>query len=434
MIYTLMNKNNPVIDFETQMGTILRITDTWNEEYLPIGTRTKTGIDVKILNHWWHGRSIPASRTGIKEALENMGIDSSKELLEKSYGLSLSDQYWIRPDHSKIQWKDINFFENPFSEDVGSALFGGQFSGDFMSPDNTSDGWLRKKWVIQNQRRVLLKSGSGESQQEPLNEVLANMICDRLDIKNYVKYQCGYQEDHAFSACDNFITPDTELITANMFMKIKKKINHHSYYQHYKECCQEMGVDITESLDDMLILDLIICNRDRHYNNFGMIRNVNTLQIEKAAPIFDSGTSAFAGISENKIKTLPLNESKPFCKYHEEQIALIQNIERYEFQKLTGLEEEFNKEVFGVHLKPLKLDESVDLDLLARQTPGFSAVLVLSVALALPVAEEPLSLLPHAAREPTSIAAVSSIANFFFIKLSSSFFSYKSTMLCIALY
>lgn len=104
-----------------------------------------------------------------------------------------------------------------------------------------------------------------------------------------------------------------------------------------------MGVDITESLDDMLILDFIICNRDRHYNNFGMIRNVNTLQIEKAAPIFDSGTSVFAGISENKIKTLPLNESKPFCKYHEEQIALIQNIERYEFQKLTGLEEEFNE-------------------------------------------------------------------------------------------
>ena len=56
MIYTLMNKNNPVIDFETQLGTILRITDTWNEKYLPIGTRTKTGIDVKTLNHWWNGR------------------------------------------------------------------------------------------------------------------------------------------------------------------------------------------------------------------------------------------------------------------------------------------------------------------------------------------------------------------------------------------
>lgn len=87
----------------------------------------------------------------------------------------------------------------------------------------------------------------------------------------------------------------------------------------------------------------IICNRDRHYNNFGMIRNVNTLQIEKSSPIFDTGTSAFAGISENKIKTLPLNESKPFYKYHEEQIALIQNIERYKFQNLIGLDEEFNE-------------------------------------------------------------------------------------------
>jgi cell division protease FtsH len=30
------------------------------------------------------------------------------------------------------------------------------------------------------------------------------------------------------------------------------------------------------------------------------------------------------------------------------------------------------KEIFNVHLKPLKLDETVDLDFLSRQTPGFS--------------------------------------------------------------
>lgn len=37
------------------------------------------------------------------------------------------------------------------------------------------------------------------------------------------------------------------------------------------------------------------------------------------------------------------------------------------------------KEVFGVHLKPLKLDGSVDLDLLARQTPGFSGADIANV-------------------------------------------------------
>ena len=37
------------------------------------------------------------------------------------------------------------------------------------------------------------------------------------------------------------------------------------------------------------------------------------------------------------------------------------------------------KEVFGVHLKPLKLDSSVDIDLLARQTPGFSGADIANV-------------------------------------------------------
>ena len=37
------------------------------------------------------------------------------------------------------------------------------------------------------------------------------------------------------------------------------------------------------------------------------------------------------------------------------------------------------KEVFGVHLKPLKLDSNVDVDLLARQTPGFSGADIANV-------------------------------------------------------
>ena len=37
------------------------------------------------------------------------------------------------------------------------------------------------------------------------------------------------------------------------------------------------------------------------------------------------------------------------------------------------------KEVFGVHLRPLKLDNSVDIDLLSRQTPGFSGADIANV-------------------------------------------------------
>lgn len=37
------------------------------------------------------------------------------------------------------------------------------------------------------------------------------------------------------------------------------------------------------------------------------------------------------------------------------------------------------KEVFGVHLRPIKIDESIDVDLLARQTPGFSGADIANV-------------------------------------------------------
>ncbi|MDR3309081.1 MAG: ATP-dependent zinc metalloprotease FtsH [Tannerella sp.] len=37
------------------------------------------------------------------------------------------------------------------------------------------------------------------------------------------------------------------------------------------------------------------------------------------------------------------------------------------------------KEIFGVHLKPLKLDSSIDTDFLARQTPGFSGADIANV-------------------------------------------------------
>ena len=45
-------------------------------------------------------------------------------LLTRCFGQSLSDQYWISPQTGDLQWSDINFFDNPFSEDIGDVLLG----------------------------------------------------------------------------------------------------------------------------------------------------------------------------------------------------------------------------------------------------------------------------------------------------------------------
>ena len=51
--------------------------------------------------------------------------------------------------------------------------------------------------------------------------------------------------------------------------------------------------------------------------------------------------------------------------------------DRHIYVDLPDLNE--RKEVFGVHLRPLKLDNTVDVDLLARQTPGFSGADIANV-------------------------------------------------------
>ncbi len=67
-----------------------------------------------------------------------------------------------------------------------------------------------------------------------------------------------------------------------------KKPNHISLYRHYLNCCERLGIPgMEKSLDEMMVLDYLIANEDRHQNNFGAIRRADTLQYLGAAPIFD---------------------------------------------------------------------------------------------------------------------------------------------------
>lgn len=152
MKYVLMNKIIEVLKFlyDEEIHTIQKIYEQINSEFAPPDIlEYKIGISRKAFNSWWENRSIPTSRRKLKDVLEEMDITSSIELLERCYGLSLSDQYWIKDVESSVQWKKINFFDNPLREDMGKLLMGQiEYSGnlDTFSPDNSSDGNLMKKW------------------------------------------------------------------------------------------------------------------------------------------------------------------------------------------------------------------------------------------------------------------------------------------------
>lgn len=343
----LMHKNIPVanVEFDEVTGYFIKIYDVINPIHLPEGVQLRNGIvDRRDLHEWWSARAIPSSRSGLKEALERLDVSTAAEMLGKSFGLNLSDQYWILPETADICWKDINFFENNFSEDIGNILIGIGNDSDkinYMSPDSASDGWLKKKWRIVDGERILYKGGSGSYCQEPYNEVFATAIMKRLDI-SCTEYTLTLIGDKPFSACKDFITAQTELVTAHNIIKSEKKPSNKSLYEHYIDCCEQRGIkDIRYKINQMLTLDYIIVNEDRHLNNFGLIRNAETLEYLCAAPVYDSGTSMWFNTPTQSIKAGARDiYAKPFKTKHADQIKLVDDFSWLDLNNLKGIDEE----------------------------------------------------------------------------------------------
>lgn len=254
-----MHKDIPVVQLklDKNTGSISKLGELYSKEHLPLGTLATDRIS---LNRWWSNRSIPNTRTGLKYALIVLKIPTPELLMKESYGLSLSDQYWICPEHISIKWQEINFFTNDFSQDVGEVLFHSKKpskSPNLMSPDNVTNGWLKKKWEIINGKRFLMKGGN----QEPINEVIASNLMRRITSVNFVPYYLMTEDGKPYSLCENFITPNIEFITAWSIFQTQKKQNHISYYQHFLNCCEALGIpNYQDSLNKMITIDYIIAN------------------------------------------------------------------------------------------------------------------------------------------------------------------------------
>lgn len=343
MVCALMHKRLAVAELELNeaTGSIQGIGSVWMPGHLPVGTCTVSGKADRIaLNEWWLNRSIPASRPGIREALEALGVAGTGLLALRGHGFSLSDHYWLRTPGSGVTWDQVSFFDNPFSADVGDVLFGRprkEDGFDFRSPDNTTDGALKKRWKIINGRRCLVKGGSGPFQQQPFNEVIASGIMGRLGIP-HAPYTLIWDDGLPCSVCEDFVSPCTELVSAWRIMRTAERDEGTSVYRHFVNCCQTLGAgDIVPALDRMIVLDYLVANEDRHLNNFGLLRNPVTLEWLGMAPIFDSGSSLGYNKTAERIGVGEDVACKPFERRHTEQLKLVSTFDWLDLDALSDI-------------------------------------------------------------------------------------------------
>lgn len=356
----LMNKNTAImlVEYNTTFNGIENIYDIYNIEYAPLSisnaNKTLGANLLKQINDWFKGRGIPSWRKDLEKLLEKLNVSSKEELLNKSYALSLSDQYWLKEENSNVKWQDINFFTNDFeyeayleaSLDSSSSLTTSKDKAILRSPNNTTDGMLQKGWIIENGKRILVKGTYTSSREEPFNEWLASQISKRLGF-----YYCNYfvkwtDKTKLISKCENFVSEDEEIISAYDVFKSEKKPNNINDYEFYIQVLEKHNVpNARKNVEDMFILDYLMLNTDRHLKNFGVIRNVNTLEWVRTTPIFDTGQSMECDKYLDEIN-FSYGTGKFFTntnKNYEDILKVIgKNIVNIDIHKLDGLCEEYH--------------------------------------------------------------------------------------------
>ena len=139
----------------------------------------------------------------------------------------------------------------------------------------------------------------------------------------HISYSLADIDGTSYSVCETFITADTEYVPALYIRDVCEKTNNENDYQHFFRCTEALAIPCTRiEIDNMLAFDYLIQNGDRHFGNFGFIRDVNTLKYLGVAPLFDHGNSLwYKSLTPDMV--FRNQEAKPFRDKQDEQIKLI---------------------------------------------------------------------------------------------------------------
>lgn len=177
--------------------------------------------------------------------------------------------------------------------------------------------------------------------------MIAARIAERLGIP-HIPYTVIWDEGLPYSVCEDFVTPDTELIPAWRVIQAQKKDNQTSVYRHYRNCCEKLGVpNVAHALDQMLVLDYLIANEDRHFNNFGLLRSPDTLEWLGPAPIYDSGSCLGYDKLTPQIRSGAGITCKPFKRTHQDQLRLVTSFDWLDLSKLGGIDQDIRETFTG---------------------------------------------------------------------------------------
>ena len=259
-------------------------------------------LDLELTNDglakWLKHRTIPKNRAYVHNFLSKCGLNINRPMtiIKVSKGLSLNDCYWVVEEGFEGTYDKYNLYDNRFSQVLALIAFTGYGSSIRTSldscPEFTTNGMLPKCWRRKDGKILLYKggtSGASNTGNEPYSEYYAAQVAKVLGV-NAIEYGLSQWKGELCSTCELFTSKDYSFLPVGRIVTSGGMTAVIEYYE-------KLGNEFVEALNDMLVLDAIIMNTDRHFGNFGFIIDNKTNKIVAPAPLFDHGNALlnFAG-------------------------------------------------------------------------------------------------------------------------------------------
>lgn len=295
-IYYLMNKETPLLSFyiQDEYGEKTAYQDECfvHSSLLPVG--------FSDIQSWLNMRNFAKHKEHLRKWLKEWQIDNLEGFISVTHGLSLNDTFWICPENSTLHWNEINLYTNDFSDIVSRTAFETGLHGlklSSTSPEFTSEGSFEKCWIKENDGIYLYKKGSSgfaNSGLEPYSEYYASQIAEILCRKS-VAYDLVKYKGSLVSRCKMFTSEKEGFVPFYRYVSGKSSVR----YREIIDFCEKY--DCADDFKNMIVLDSIIWNQDRHLGNFGFIVDNDTQKILRLAPVFDQNMSLLSRAMEQDL-------------------------------------------------------------------------------------------------------------------------------------
>ena len=272
-------------------------------ERLPLGMSPTS----ESLTRWLRHRTIPANRAYAQNFLSKNGLSENDfiGILQICKGLSLTDCYWVTYPNDQKTFAEVNLFDNRFSQVLSQIAFtgyGSSLASKFRSsPEFTTNGMLPKAWRRKEGKVLLYKggtSGLANTGKEPYSEFYAAQVAEAMGIP-HVTYGLSKWKGQLCSTCELFTSKDISFVPASTLISTSRISQIIDWFDDH---------GWKNDLADMLVLDAIIRNTDRHLGNFGFLVDNQTNQLLRPAPIFDNGLSLYCCVMDNDLNNLAEQE------------------------------------------------------------------------------------------------------------------------------